>query len=213
MKRIISIILIAVLLSALVSCSQTTESDSEIAEITEALVKKSIILNKIYWGEGIDIIEGGETTSDGKYVIADMSSLSEYEISDINTLKSYTRSVYTENECDSIFKNYLAHSAYTDSFGGYMYTEILNRYISDGEGRIFVYTGLEDLIKDSVVEYDFSSIRVVKRERKTVHVEISVTVKSSGDTQGYADVLPLEIRKENQEYRLNTPTYCVYDKE
>ncbi len=213
MKRLLSIALAIISLFSLISCSQTTESDAEIAGITEALIKKSIVLNDIYWGKGIDIIEGGEALSDGKYVIADVSGLSEYGISNIDTLKEYTRSVYSENECDNIFKNYLSHSAYSDSFGGYLYTEILNRYIADEKGRLFVYTGLDDFIKDSTVEYDYSSIRVVERDRKTVSLEITVTVKNTADPVGYTDILPLQIRKENGEYRLNTPTYCVYDKQ
>ena len=213
MKKLLSLILVLTAILTLTACSNINEDEETLKRQACALIEKSLILNNIYWGKGLSPLPGEQKLSyDHNYSKADVSQVEKYGITNMQTLKEYTQSVYTQNECDNIFGTYLTQSSYTGTFGEYTYTEVYTRYLSDMSGDLFVREKKDDLIGDSIVEYDYDSVRIKKIKRNTVEFEIDVTVKNSDDETGYRETLPLQMRKENGSFRLNTPTYCVYDK-
>ena len=196
------------------SCTKIKDTDEVLTKHAKALIEKSVILNRIYWGKGIPKKEGGSVMVDERFTEANMSSLAEYGITDMESLKEYTRLVYSENECENLIKNYLERSSYTDSFNDVQYTEVYTRYLADSHGTLFVRDELDDLIGDSITEYKYDTIRIGERTKRTVTLTIDVYLTTpDANKQGYTDTLTLEMRLENGEYRLNTPTYCIYDSE
>lgn len=195
----------------LTSCTKIRSSDEILAKNATALIEKAQVLNYIYWGRGIPKKEGGAVMTDERFCEADLSSLSQYGITDMQSLRDYTRSVYSENESDNIIRTYLERSSYTDSFDNMQYTEYYTRYLADGEGKLFVRDGIDNLMGDTIVEYKYSTIHMGERQKRTVVFTIDVYISTKDGKPGYTDTLALEMRLENGEYRLNTPIYCIYD--
>ena len=71
MKKIISSLLVIVLLlSSLVSCGDRKYDENEVKEAAKRLIAESIVLNDIFWGNGLPYTVNRDT-ADGDFYEAD----------------------------------------------------------------------------------------------------------------------------------------------
>jgi len=169
MKKILSLILAALLLLSLLSCGKDKNRSYDEAEVKAAaqeLIKKSERLNKIFWGEGIPYVEEYGYTG---YYPADPIYLIEHGFFTVDDLKKDAEKVFSTDYCISIQTSVFSSSA--GDFGMTGYT----RYYQ-GTDTIMVYKKYKPLLTDTVI-YDYSNISVIgsKGEIVTVSIPIKVT--------------------------------------
>ena len=200
MKKLISFFLVILLLFSTVGCTEKSYSREEILEALESLLDETHILNDIYFGEGIPVKENGYTVS--VYQEADMSSLEKYGMTDIESIRAKTAEVFSISMCawlDEIAFN--AFSSGTTVEGA--------RYYKDSENRIMVRTTAEVYV-DGTVEYDLSSLEILSQRNDIVSTQLRATVTTpEGNTR--SDTIKLDLIKEQDGWRLHSPTYFVYD--
>ena len=199
-KKLTSFLLLVLLLLSTVACSSHSYSREEIVAELETLLDKTHILNDIYFGEGIPVKENGYKVS--VYQEADMSSLAEYGMTDIESIRAKTAEVFSISMCawlDEIAFN--AFSSGTTVEGA--------RYYKDSENRIMVRTTSEFYV-DGTVEYDLSSMKILSQRKDIVYTELRASVTTpEGNTR--SDTMKVDLIKEQDGWRLHSPTYFVYD--
>jgi hypothetical protein len=104
MKKIFSFVLILTLTLSLFSCGEIEYDENEVKAQSAELIKKSAVLNEIYWGKGIDYVYN-LNFSDGSYFMADDLSLYKYGIKTISDLEVLTRATFSEKYCHFVCSN------------------------------------------------------------------------------------------------------------
>ena len=213
MKKGVSIIAIifSLLLSlCLFSCESNREYDEgEVISAAEALIKKSILMNEIFYGDGIPYVKN-ESLASGYYYPADEIYLENAGFSTVEQLEATLREVYSTALSDIIIETKL--NPVSDDEGIKSFARYYQKYSSIEEDAtpecIMVYS-LSDVLLDSDVEYDYSSITVLGSKGESVKVQMMATVTNSeGDSQKRAITVSL-IEEENG-WRLDTPSYLRY---
>ena len=178
--------------------------EAEVLEAAEALIKKSELLNEIYWGYGIPYIDD-VSLSNGSYFPADDGYLAEIGISSLADLDAMTRSVFSDYICQWIKNSVLS----SGGSGSNMY---VSRYGEsyDEPKYILVNKYHEVLLKDTV-EYDYDSLKVVGAKGDLVTVSIKCKVTNE-DNDTVIKTIEVDLIEESDGWRLDTPTYVVYSK-
>ena len=211
-KRIISFVLLIVVVIlnvfSLISCAKDREYDEQIvlAE-AERLIKESITLNNIYYGNGIPFVKN-EAYSDGVYYMADGIYLDSLGISTVDDIKRMTESVFSK-EMSEIMIGATLSSIYEGEE-----IKIYSRYyqsydpLTDEPISIMVYKDAKILLDDTVV-YDYNTLRVIGSEKERVYVEINAAVTNK-DGKSCTNKLKIALIEEENGWRLATPSYTSY---
>ena len=110
-KFIVTVSLILSLCVNLFSCDR--EYDEEVIKaVTPSLIEESLILNEIYWGEGIPYIPSTSSV----YCEANFIALSELGFYTIDELKEKTDKVFSKKYCEYIFHGFLLSSVFINNF-------------------------------------------------------------------------------------------------
>lgn len=200
MKKILSLILAALLLLSLLSCGKDKNRSYDEAEVKAAaqeLIKKSERLNKIFWGEGIPYVEEYGYTG---YYPADPIYLIEHGFFTVDDLKKDAEKVFSTDYCISIQTSVFSSSA--GDFGMTGYT----RYYQ-GTDTIMVYKKYKPLLTDTVI-YDYSNISVLGSKGEIVTV--SIPIKVTRDDLSQDRVINVNLIEENDGWRIDSPTYASY---
>jgi len=200
MKKILSLILAALLLLSLLSCGKDKNRSYDEAEVKAAaqeLIKKSERLNKIFWGEGIPYVEEYGYTG---YYPADPIYLIEHGFFTVDDLKKDAEKVFSTDYCISIQTSVFSSSA--GDFGMTGYT----RYYQ-GTDTIMVYKKYKPLLTDTVI-YDYSNISVIGSKGEIVTVSIPIKVTRGDLSQDR--VINVNLIEENDGWRIDSPTYASY---
>lgn len=200
MKKILSLILAALLLLSLLSCGKDKNRSYDEAEVKAAaqeLIKKSERLNKIFWGEGIPYVEEYGYTG---YYPADPIYLIEHGFFTVDDLKKDAEKVFSTDYCISIQTSVFSSSA--GDFGMTGYT----RYYQ-GTDTIMVYKKYKPLLTDTVI-YDYSNISVLGSKGEIVTVSIPIKVTRGDLSQDR--VINVNLIEENDGWRIDSPTYASY---
>ena len=178
--------------------------EAEVLEAAEALIKKSELLNEIYWGYGIPYVDD-VNLSNGSYFPADDGYLAEIGISSLADLDEMTRSVFSGFICQWIKNSVLS----SGGSGSNMY---VSRYGEsyDEPKYILVNKYHEVLLKDTV-EYDYDSLKVVGTKGDIVKVSIKCKVTNE-DNDTVIKTIEVDMIEEDDGWKLDTPTYVVYSK-
>lgn len=200
MKKLLCLLLAVLLLLSTVACSSPSYSREEILVELEALLDETHILNDIYFGEGIPVKENGYKVS--VYQEADMSSLQEYGMTDIESIRAKTAEVFSISMC--AWLDEIAFNSFSSGI-----TVEGARYYKDSENRIMVRTTSEVYV-DGTVEYDLSSMKILSQRKDIVYTELRASVTTpEGNTR--SDTIKVDLIKEQDGWRLHSPTYFVYD--
>lgn len=226
--RAIALLLLIILpILSLPSCSLDDE-DAFLAAARD-LITRSVELNEIYFGEGIEY--DSELGGIGIYYYATDEYLERVGISTVDDLKEITREVFSEEYCRIIFQsafegiNYNASEDPEGDFSGVQSSDsiVYARYSSDkiaseggtGTGRILVnssYKAYDGMLAYSR-EYDLDSLEIKKVRSRTVTVTLRVTYtlrdgyKDFGSLVGTHEKEIVFERLDDGGYRINSSTY------
>ena len=210
MKNKLFLLTIVVIISLFfcVSCGKDRKyNEDEVIKAAEELIKKSEMLNDIYYGKGIDYIKD-ESTADGAYYEADYISLNRFGVENINDIKNMTYECFTKNLSSSMINTIL--TSVSDDDGIQRYSRYYQKYnaLDNKEECIMVYKDAIVYLTDDVV-YDYSSIRISRVEKEEVFVKISVSVTDK-EKRTQTKEIEISLLEESDGWRINSPTYTKY---
>lgn len=198
-KFTITVLLILTLAASMIftSCGELP-TEEDVISAAKSLIPESVVLNGIYFGEGLP----HEETAGASIMYATVSADAPYRTED--ELRAATLDVFTENYANSLFTMYLA--GYSDEGTGDV---IYPRYVQY-EDRLTVNVKVTPMIED-LRTYDLESIEVtgIKKTSAVVSVdsicdgEPSVTVEITLRLVSFKD----EEGNVTQEWRIDSPTY------
>jgi hypothetical protein len=209
--KIKALLLILVVIFALfcnISCSKNREYDeAEVISAAQTLIKKSEILNDIYYGYGIGY-EMNESEAVGAYYRADFFSAQKFGVETIEDIKDLTYDCFTVSYSNSIISTKL--SSVSDESGIQGYARYYQKYnaLDDSEECIMVYKYAEVYLVDEVV-YDYATIRAIGSVGDEVFVEIDVEV-TTPDKKMQTQTVKISLLEESNGWRINSPTYVKY---
>lgn len=204
MKKIISVILIAVSLLLLSSCgSGMSYDEAEVKAAAKELISKAEKYNDIFWGDGLPYLEDNNYRN-GNYYAADVITLDDLGITKIEDIYLNAAKIYSEDYLEDILVGVFGIK------GGEFNNNGLVRYYQETD-YIMVNSTYRPLLVDEV-EYLYNTLEVVDSDSDTVFVKISIKVtRVEGD-----EVLTqtrekeIELVKENGRWLLDSPTYANY---
>ena len=164
--------------------------EAEVSLAAKALLEKSILINEIFWYDGIPTTDNTEGITLKSYKRADKDYLESKGITVFEDIKNLTRGVFSESKSEDVFRLFLAGSN-DSSFTGVSY--YIPEYLINTETGEREEVGIlvsEKRAEDKLVkigektEYDYSSIKVICSEGQRVKIEVICTVTTSdGKTQ------------------------------
>jgi hypothetical protein len=187
LKRIISIILLAILCLSLFGCSINQNSKKAIAAktILNNLVLKSYELNVIFYGEGLQHHE----VEDGE-LYAPVISSEKYKTK--KELESAAAEIFSEDYTKSIID-----TAFIGNQGGISGTVNFARYIESYD----CLTARVDYKPIKIAEYDFSTTEITKISNKFIQGKIMTT---NFDKNEYVEITLIN---EENGWRIDSATY------
>ncbi len=196
MKKIFICVIALMLAAASVcftSCGEKLSEDEALAT-AEALIKASLPLNEIYYGEGLPY----DKEADDKAVMyAPVTDGAAYITE--TELREATLEVFTEQYASSVFAMFLTGYS-DDETGGVIYA----RYVDNGE-RLTVNLSAEPLV-EKARSYDFSTAKIVKLKAKEIVIEYETLVDGEKDI-AVEVTLKLDKRDGGDVWRIDSPTY------
>lgn len=209
MKRIISVILLAVMLTASIVCSLTSCSKppelSEVKDEIVALIEASQEINSILFGKGLDVDERIESPY-GNYVCVAF----ETGFFSVEDIKVAAEKVYTKEYLEPLYE--VTFTGKYDSVAG----SIIRARYMDSDGYLLKHIPVSDttdvtdeepedpnnILGDETRTYDYSTIEIVKPSRADY---VTFTIMSS--KEGKSEKLTLAIALTSEGWRLDYPTY------
>ena len=203
----VSVTLVLASLFNLISCDRSYD-EQEVKREARMLIENSIMLNEIYWGEGIAYVENA-STSNGAYYEASFISLDKYGIRTLDDLKAKTRDVFSDGYCELIFSTTMSSVVDAEELQVYAryYQKYTDEYMTTPD-CIMVYSHAKALITGEA-EYLYDTLEVEGSKKETVYVKIQVKVTLDGKVQ--QKELKIGLVEENDGWRLDTPTYVSYN--
>ncbi len=201
MKKVLCFLLfLTFLLVSLTSCSEQEVKEDELFPVVEELIEESKILNVIIFGEGIPTLASGKTV--GYYRECNMLILKDWGFESARDIRAAINRIYTHS-----MRSFMEERAFASLTAGSAVQGA--RYYEDEDGILMAKSNA-DVFMTGEVSYDYSSLRILSQRRGIVSLEMEATVSSSsGSTQ--VRTIKLEVEKEGDEWKLNSPTYLVYD--
>ena len=148
-------------------------NEEEVVSAAKDLIKKSEVLNEIYYGHGIECDMGDISNVNGYYFPADILSLRKFGVETLSDIKELTRECFTEAQSSQMINTVL--SSVKDSNGDIIF---FARYYQEYdtmdmslEKCIMVYSKYDVLLKDEV-EYLYDTVRVCDVDGDIIYVEI-----------------------------------------
>lgn len=217
-KSLLLLLIFCILIFSLASCKEKDREyvESEVVAAAESLIEKSLILNEIYWGAGIRYEMPEDEDADVKgYLPADQEHLAElekkYGIKDLETLKSKTREVFSEQGYQWILSSCLTNVTGDDeivSYARYYQSKTIEE-IGTTDG-LMVYTGAINIYKNTKsVEYIYTGMHVLDVEGQVITV--SLQVKTEGlDGKSTTRPFTVQLIEEASGWRLHGASYATH---
>ena len=212
MKKLISLLLILILsIGALTSCGDRKYDEAEVKAAAKSLIEGSVILNEIYWGDGIQYTDD-KNSSDGSFYMALDSYCYLNGFTTIKELKVLTEKIFSKEFCKSqIYSPVLADVS--DGADTAFLARYYQKYNADDLTEpecIMVNTSWKSLLSGKV-EYDYGSLTVIGSEGETVYVTLNATVTLDSLEPQTREIRVALVEEENG-WRLDSPTYLNYVK-
>lgn len=174
------------------------------------LLPRSMLVNELFYGNGIPVSEAQDAREQGRYREADATYLAERGISSIEDMKTLALDVYCDSFCTSMFSTTLKSLYDDDVIAGYLrYFEMA---ATDTEPyALMVDTSPTVLLRDTV-SYDLSSVKTdgVKGELVYIKVDITVTNAEGKSQSRTIRVAMIEETEGWRFYELTGASYSSY---
>lgn len=216
-KALLLILCFCLFLPTLTACKEKDRDyvESEVVAAAESLIKKSIILNEIYWGAGIRY-EKPEGDAEAKgYFPADKEHLAEleelYGIKDLTTLQNKTREVFSQAGYNWILSSCLTNVTGSNGIVSYAryYQAKKNEDLGKEEG-LMVYAGATNIYeKTANVEYVFDGMHVLDVNGQVITVALKVKTTGLNGTVMTRD-FTVDLIEEANGWRLNGASYATH---
>lgn len=217
MKKLLSLALSLFLLFAalpLVGCAKLDTTG--LLDAAPALIEKSALVNRIFYGEGIPYDKDG--TPLGVFYPADREWLEAHGLKTTADLRALTASVFSQAYTDIILSSGIAGFP---SDVGYVYPRYASSQaenLRDENETILVSTNNEFLLNPiGKSTYDYETITLVATERTYAVLSLSVTtttllpederVEGEDNTVTATVTMQIKFVRENGEWRIDSPTY------
>ena len=187
-----------------VSCG-VDYTDEEVISAAKKLMDKSYALNDVYFGKGLPISEK-DSEEAKKFALENGFDLENVQFlpvteespyKSIKSIKKATEKVYSEAYCETLYS--MAFEGFSTEDGS---AAVYAKYMEDESGTL---TARIDLANNELPErtYDYDSIKVTsKKESKA-----TITVDSYLDGKKEKSPVTITLVKEEDGWRLDTPTY------
>ncbi len=216
-KRLLLLLAVISILFSLFSCSDNEDKDvpdreynaAEVEQAAKILIEKSLSLNEILYGKGLEWEEG---ESNENYKKASSASLSHYGINTVDELKKKISEVFSSKYIESLNKSDV-FSSVKDGDTIRFYTRYFDDEDENGKSCIFVYTNYDYELKNGY-EY-ITEPKAIGADGDIVIVKATVRASIYGENGQIVKVRDFEheikMIEENGAWRLNSETYIVYD--
>lgn len=213
-KKIISLFLILVLALSFFGCKKENDGEqiknreydkAQVEEAAKLLLEKSVTVNEILFGRGIEFVEDN---SNGIYKKASASSMENFGVNKVEDIKALAAEVYSSGYMSTVNASDI-FSSVSDGESIRFYT----RYYNDEDGGIFVNSTYDYVLKNkyeyisdpeaigSVGEFVVIKVKV----RATILGENGESVKSRDfDHQ-------IKMVEESGKWKLHSSSYIVYN--
>lgn len=193
MKRKIFALLLCLFVLGFASCGKENITLDEVREVLPDLVKNSVVLNQIYFGEGFLPSADAGASPVGGYYYADSMRLG---FAAIEEIKDATEQVFTP-----AYAALLYESAFDGISTGE--TVVAPRYI---EGEMGILQSMGGTVYDLPTRvYHFDTLAIV--EKGTERVTVSVETAANGETVTVELIVVRTGSEDGYVYRLDSPTY------
>ena len=205
---------------AFVSLTACKEKDREYneAEVTAAakvLIEKSLILNEIYWGEGIPFLSPEDGSEPKGYLPADPDALKaleeEFGMKDLETLKKKTREIFSEAGYKWILSSCLTNVNTDDGIASYAryYQQTADSETGAVDG-LMVYANARNIFENTKsVEYIYEGMTVSDVEGEVLTVSLKVKTVGKNGEQSTRD-FTVAVIEEADGYRLHGASYATH---
>ena len=214
-NKIISLFLVFVSLILLCGCKKSEDpanavinreyDKAAVEAAAEALLSKSLSVNEILFGAGLDFEEEG---GNGIYKKATAESLSKYGVNSVEDILSICAEVYSSGYMNTVKSSDIFKSV-SDGSNIVFYT----RYYNGEDGGIFVNSVYEYALKN---KYEYiSRPEALRSEGDSVIVKVTVRatiIGESGETVKSRDFdHEIKMVEENGQWRLHSSSFIVYN--
>ncbi len=218
-KIFLLLLVFSLLIPSLVSCDEKKKNrdyvESEVVSAAKALIEKSLILNELYWGEGIRY-KMPENEEDIKgYLPADKEHLSalesEYGIKDLATLKAKTREVFSQTGYNWILSSCLTNVPGETGIVSYArYYQSIENEETGATGDLMVYTTARNIYKNTKnVEYIYDNMQVSGVDGEVITVLLHVKTTGTDGTQSERE-FSVQLIEEADGWRLHGASYATH---
>ena len=229
MKRILFIALIAafvgiivwVIISGIIKGNEPTKipdreyNEAEVSLAARELIEKSVLINEIFWYDGIPTTDDRDGLALKSYDRADKGYLESNGIKTLEDIKNLTRGVFSTQQSEYLFNIFLT-GGIDEAFTGIAH--YIPETITDAETGKREEVGILVSRKRAVerivaigekTEFNYDSIKVICSEGERVKIEVECTVTtSSGEVQTRTQNMYLI--EEDDGWRLDTFTKMTY---
>ena len=215
MRRAIALLITLVTLLSLLlsSCSSNrTYDEAEVKAAAETLLGQSMILNSIYYGDGIRHIKSDKQEGE-HYFEADPSHLAEIGISTIAELKSLTAKTFSTEKCERMFAQVFASTGEGGAVIRYArYYQAWSDKFETEPSHIMVYKNKAyiQLFEDKLDGYHYDTITVIGVKGEVINLTVSLTVHNEKGERQDATIR-FDMIEEDSGWRLHSDTYANYN--
>lgn len=210
-KKVILLTLVVIIAVLSISgCEKNREYDeAEVIAAAGELIRKSAVVNDLFYGKGLAIIDD-KNYSNGSYYMADPLSQEQYGIETVDDMKDLARECFTV-EYSNLLINTVFSSVSDDSGiqGLARYYQKMSSYDDTPECIMVLNDPEKVLLKDNIT-YHYETISVLGSEGEYVKISISVTVENA-DKKMQDKTVEISLLEENGEWKIDSPTYARYN--
>lgn len=204
--------------TCLFSCKERDReyNEKEVTAAAKELIEKSLILNKIYWGEGIAFIPPEDGAEPRGYRPVDPEALAllerDYGIKDLKTLKEKTRKIFSEAGYNWIVSTCLTNINSDDGVASYArYYQSVPSEENGMKQTLMVYANARNIFENTEsVEYLYDNMKVSDVEGQVLTVSLRVKTVGKDKTEKTRTFF-VRVIEEADGYRLHGASYATHN--
>lgn len=208
MKKILSLIISLVLTVTVFTSCDRKYDENEVKAAAEKLIEDSILLNEIFWGDGL-VHYDDKNYSDGDYYAAIEAYHYRLGFTTVAELRALTEKTFSKE-----YTELIASTVFSEIYDGEevvhtsRYYQKYSAYDQTTPECIMVNAKWKKLLYGEVA-YDYSTLTVTHSDDEVVFVTVDATVTLDGENPKTKNI-EIGLIEEDAGWRIHTPTYLNY---